>query len=513
MFSLKRWSFAQRMYLMSCVVSLALGALAVMVWVQLSSLSGAAKNIGLSHVAALDHVRTMELNLTRASLQLRHAMLARNEAERSAALVQISEHRAALDAARAAYQGLQGSARELNQQLDAFWSIAEANLSMVQAGDRDAAFAFLVEKTVPARNAVLDVMGHGVQYHRQALSESIERDLVRDADTIMWEIKGVVLLVALLMLSSVWILVRQLRGRVSVSQAVAEKVRDGELDQLVKDEGRDEFSPLLAALLAMQGRLAELVSDIRDNAESVATASAQISQGNSDLSVRTEKQASALQQTAASMEQINGTALSNADSAAQASRLAQQASGVAEQGRKVVDDVVTQMRAIEHASKQVEDIITVINGIAFQTNILALNAAVEAARAGEQGRGFAVVAGEVRTLAQRSAEAARQVRSLISQSVERVATGAGLVDQAGRTMQEVRTSVQRVSDIVSEIAAGSREQMSGVSQVSEAVSHMDQATQQNAALVEQSAAAAESLREQAAGLVRAMSIFRTSPRG
>jgi methyl-accepting chemotaxis protein len=245
----------------------------------------------------------------------------------------------------------------------------------------------------------------------------------------------------------------------------------------------------------------------------VATASAQIAQGNQDLSSRTEEQASALQQTAATMEQLGTTVRSNADSAKQANQLALGASAVAAQGGDVVGKVVTTMQGINDSSRKIGDIIGVIDGIAFQTNILALNAAVEAARAGEQGRGFAVVASEVRSLAQRSAEAAKEIKALIGRSVEQVEQGTALVDQAGKTMGEIVGSIQRVSDIVAEITAASAEQSDGVQQVGDAVSQMDQATQQNAALVEESAAAAESLKGQAQQLVQAVAVFKLSHEG
>ena len=261
----------------------------------------------------------------------------------------------------------------------------------------------------------------------------------------------------------------------------------------------------------MQSSLAQVVGHVRGSADGVATASSQIAQGNQDLSFRTEQQASSLQQTAASMEQLGSAVLQNADNASQANQLARNASAVAVQGGEVVGQVVTTMRSINESSKRIADIISVIDGIAFQTNILALNAAVEAARAGEQGRGFAVVATEVRSLAQRSASAAKEIKTLITASVERVEQGTFLVDQAGSTMAEIVSAITRVTDIVGEISASSSQQGNGVAQVGQAVNQMDQATQQNAALVEQSAAAAESLKLQAQQLVQAVAVFKLSP--
>jgi len=267
---------------------------------------------------------------------------------------------------------------------------------------------------------------------------------------------------------------------------------------------------LMAALARMRDSLVRVVSEVRANSENVATASAQIAQGNQDLSGRTEQQASALQQTAATMEEMGSTVRHNTDSAKQASQLAHGASAVAARGGDVVGQVVTTMQGINDSSRKIGDIITVIDSIAFQTNILALNAAVEAARAGEQGRGFAVVASEVRSLAQRSAEAAKEIKALIGRSVEQVEQGTTLVDQAGKTMDEIVSSIRRVTDIVAEISSASVEQSSGLDQVGEAISQMDRATQQNAALVEESAAAAESLRAQAQQLVQTVAVFKLS---
>ena len=270
---------------------------------------------------------------------------------------------------------------------------------------------------------------------------------------------------------------------------------------------------LMAELAAMRQALRTLVAQVRDSTVTITHASGEIAQGNNDLSARTEQQASALQETAASMEELSSTVQQNAANAQRASSLAVDAAQVAQQGGAVVGEVVTTMRGINDSSHRISDIIGVIDGIAFQTNILALNAAVEAARAGEQGRGFAVVAAEVRSLAQRSADAAKEIRGLIQASVQCVDEGSALVDRAGVTMEQVVASIGRVSAIVAEISAASSEQSAGVSQVGEAVMHMDQATQQNAALVEQSAAAADSLRIQAQGLLQAVAVFQLEHQG
>ncbi len=298
-----------------------------------------------------------------------------------------------------------------------------------------------------------------------------------------------------------------------LSQAIgaAQNIASGDLTVALQAEGKDETAQLLQALDAMRANLAKVVSNVRSGSESVATASAEIAQGNNDLSARTEQQASALEETAASMEELSSTVQQNADNSRQANQLANNASTVAMQGGDVVGQVVETMKGINESSRKIADIISVIDGIAFQTNILALNAAVEAARAGEQGRGFAVVASEVRSLAGRSAEAAKEIKSLINASVERVEQGTTLVDKAGATMAEVVSSIRRVTDIMGEISAASSEQSSGVSQVGEAVTQMDQATQQNAALVEQMAAAASSLKGQAQDLVQVVATFKLNP--
>lgn len=302
-------------------------------------------------------------------------------------------------------------------------------------------------------------------------------------------------------------LLRQLGGEPVAAAEVARAVARGDLSTPIPLKSGDSAS-LMAALKNMQASLGEVVASVRIAAQAVAEASAEIAQGNNDLSGRTEQQASSLQQTAASMEQLGSTVQQNAQSARQADQLARTASQVATKGGDVVGQVVGSMKDINDSSKRIAEITSVIDSIAFQTNILALNAAVEAARAGEQGRGFAVVASEVRNLAQRSAQAAREIKSLIAASVERVQRGTQQVDEAGSTMHEVVRSIQQVTQIMASISAASEQQSAGVREVGEAVNQMDQSTQQNASLVEQSAAAAESLKQQAQELVQAVAVFR-----
>ena len=304
-----------------------------------------------------------------------------------------------------------------------------------------------------------------------------------------------------------WSIARAIVGPLRGAVDLARRVADGDLAHAPRADGRDEVAQLVRALGHMVDKLRGVVAQVRGGVESVGTASSQIATGNADLSQRTEEQAANLQETAASMEQLTSTVRQNADNALAASHLASAATEVAARGGRVVGDVVTTMDAITTSSRRISDIIGVIDGIAFQTNILALNAAVEAARAGEQGRGFAVVASEVRTLAQRSGLAAREIKMLIAQNVEKIDSGAVLVAQAGETMGEIVDQVRRVHVLVSEISSATTEQSKGIEQVRDAVSQLDQVTQQNAALVEESAAAAESMKQQAAALAGTVAVF------
>ena len=307
-----------------------------------------------------------------------------------------------------------------------------------------------------------------------------------------------------------WAITRSITAPIRQAVEVAETVAAGDLTSRIEFQSKDETGQLLNALKAMNDSLISIVGQVRNSSDSIATGSSQIATGNADLSQRTEEQASNLQQTAASMEQLTQTVKQNADTARQATQLAGTASSAATQGGTVVAQVVATMGEISDSSRKISDIIGVIDGIAFQTNILALNAAVEAARAGEQGRGFAVVASEVRSLAQRSASAAKEIKTLIGASVEKVENGSKLVHEAGQSMGEIVTQVKRVNDLINEISASSVEQSTGIGQIGDAVSQLDQVTQQNAALVEESAAAAESLKHQAANLAQTVAVFKLS---
>jgi methyl-accepting chemotaxis protein len=377
----------------------------------------------------------------------------------------------------------------------------------LRAGKADEAMKLYEEKISAIAPRVQPVIDSLIALQTRIAKEEYEAGLARYHTTLRVSISAIV---AGVLFAGIFglTLIRGISHSLNQAMDATNAVAQGDLSQPIEVQGQDEVAQLLRSLASMQDKLIQVVSRVREGSESVSTASAEIAQGNHDLSARTEQQASALEETAASMEELSATVKQNADSARQANQLALSASTVAIRGGDVVAQVVHTMKDINDSSSKITDIISVIDGIAFQTNILALNAAVEAARAGEQGRGFAVVASEVRSLAGRSAEAAKEIKSLISASVERVAQGSALVDQAGATMTEVVSSIRRVTDLMGEISAASSEQSAGVSQVGEAVTQMDQVTQQNAALVEQMAAAASSLKSQAQELVGTVAVFK-----
>ena len=396
---------------------------------------------------------------------------------------------------------------KLSQARKAYLSTRDAVTQAKKAGDNDKARQTFDAEFTPAAAAFQEAIKNVVQDQRDKLDAAAQRvDATNHHAQWALVVFGVCALIVGGTLS-VWLqrsITRPLREAAHVAEAIARF----DLSSKITPQSDDETGQLLRALQSMQTSLTRLITSVQQSTDSIGTASSEIASGNMDLSSRTEQTASNLQQAAASMMQLTGTVRQTADSAATANQLATSAAAVAQRGGQVVSQVVATMDEISASSRRISDIIGTIDGIAFQTNILALNAAVEAARAGEQGRGFAVVAGEVRSLAQRSAEAAREIKGLIGASVERVESGSRLVQDAGSTMGEIVASVQRVTDIIGEITAATQEQREGIDQINVAVTHLDQMTQQNAALVEEAASAAESLKDQSVRLSGEVGVFR-----
>jgi methyl-accepting chemotaxis protein len=377
--------------------------------------------------------------------------------------------------------------------------------------DMAAATKILDEKFVPDANKYQDQLRDLVAMQRKQIDNDAAEIEQTSAMSVRLQLAFTVFLTLLVVFCG-FALKRSIVGPLSVAIDVARRVASGDLSAGIQATSKDEAGQMLESLRVMNNSLRGLVTDVMQGASAIASASGEIAHGNQELSSRTEQQASSLEETAASMEELTSTVKQNADNARQANQLAASASDIAAKGGTVVHQVVDTMAAINASSKKIVDIISVIDGIAFQTNILALNAAVEAARAGEQGRGFAVVAAEVRNLAQRSAAAAKEIKSLIDDSVDNVGKGSTLVAQAGSTMEGIVESIRRVTDIMGEITAATEEQSTGIEQINQAIGQMDEATQQNAALVEEAAAASEAMQKQAGDLANAVRVFKIDDR-
>ena len=500
---------------LAIVLGICIAALGTLQMQQMSAELDEVANSRMTKVAQFseikDNVNTIAISVRNIMIAPENAALLEAEQKKIGDMrLRNSELVAALDKTVAG-QGreqlklLQDKRQIYNQSIDRF-------IDFVKQGKVSDASAVLFGDVKIARETLYKVVGEANNYQQES-GKTLASTSSQNASFYAGLFIGLAAAMALVVGLLGWAITRSLNRSLGAEPAQVNaallRVAEGDLNTPIVLRSNDSTS-MMATVKGMQESLTRTISNVRSNAEGVASASAQIAQGNNDLSARTEQQASALEETAASMEELNATVKQNADNARIANQFAQTASTVASQGGNTVAQVVETMKGINDASRKIADIISVIDGIAFQTNILALNAAVEAARAGEQGRGFAVVASEVRSLAGRSAQAAKEIKNLIGASVERVEQGTALVDQAGVTMTEVVSSIRRVTDIMGEISAASREQSAGVSQVGEAIIQMDQVTQQNAALVEEMAAAAGSLNTQADDLVATVGVFKLS---
>jgi methyl-accepting chemotaxis protein len=481
--------------------------------VQLVKVSNSSSDIARNWMPATRHIGEVQTSLARFRISEATHILQEGEAEMKAADKALSTRRDTMGRQQAALAALVSDPEEkriyaaFQQDLDAYMAESAKLTALSHAGNKDEARAVfkgasnkIYRKINDEFEALAKHNDDGSSASEQAAEQvfNLSRKLI---------IGALVLLVGVGLLLALWV-ARMVAGPLNEAVSVAQRVAGGDLTADIEAGSRDEAGMVMRSLRDMNRSLAHVVGEVRGSTDAIATASAQIASGNMDLSARTEGQASSLEETASAMEELTAAVRQNAENARLADQLAQSASGVAADGGKVVGEVITTMEAISAASRKIVDIIGVIDGIAFQTNILALNAAVEAARAGEQGRGFAVVASEVRTLAQRSAVAAREIKQLIGNSVQQMNAGTVLVQQAGNTMEQVVASVRRVSDVVAEISASSVEQRSGIEEINRAIVQIDGTTQQNAAMVEQAAAAAAALQERAAQLAAVVARFR-----
>ncbi|QNB09495.1 HAMP domain-containing protein [Herbaspirillum frisingense] len=481
----------------------------------LNSISKASRLVVEDRYVKISLVMEIRENVNSAARNLRNALLARNPEEATRYLDRGAANSAKTTQALADVEKMVGTARgkELMKSIQdaraAYNTPRDKLRELIRQQKKEEATEVLFTEVIPAQDRYFDVLNEFVAFQKTLMDDSVveSQNTTSSAIALMLELSGVAIILCVI---AAWLVTRSITRPLNEAVNVASAVAQGDLTVQIADTSKDETGMLLASLKTMNQNLHRIVSEVRTGTDTINTASSEIATGNLDLSSRTEEQAGALEETASAMEELTSTVKQNADNARQANQLAATASEVAVQGGSVVGQVVQTMGEINDASRKIVDIISVIDGIAFQTNILALNAAVEAARAGEQGRGFAVVASEVRTLAQRSASAAKEIKALIDDSVARVDNGSQLVEQAGSTMSEVVASVRRVTDVVAEISAASHEQSDGIEQINHAIVQMDEVTQQNAALVEQAAAAAQSLQEQSVRLSETVGVFKLS---
>ncbi|WP_374583206.1 methyl-accepting chemotaxis protein [Pseudoduganella sp.] len=494
-------------------------AIAIQLAMSLTGISRLRHNAELTDRLISDRYQKVQLTnemrsySNRSAQALRNAMLAPDKISSDGFLASMAESEKTAAAAAAKLEPLlqmaEGKQLFADQRaaFEAFRAKRDAALALFREGDQDGAVQALFKQVVPLQNAYFGKLDAILTYQSKLMTDD-GAEAARSASNATMLMLGMLVLATIVSVAAGYLITRSVTGPLLQAVAVAETVAQGDLTADITVRRNDETGRMLNALKEMVTALTRTVGAVRTSTDTINTAASEIAAGNLDLSRRTEQQAASLEETASSMEELTSTVRQNADNARQANQLVVSAAGHANEGGKVVGEVVETMGGIKASSARMADIISTIDGIAFQTNILALNAAVEAARAGEQGRGFAVVASEVRNLAQRSAGAAKEIKALIDDSIQKVDAGGVLVDRAGATMQQIVTSVQQVADIMNEITSASQEQSSGIEQVNLAIVEMDNATQQNAALVEQAAAAARSMQEQSEHLVEAVAVFR-----
>ena len=516
--NIKNLGIGQRLGLGFGLIALMLAATAALTTVKVAHLSHAIELTANDRYPKTVLAHTIKDEVNEIARAARNALLMTDPGQIKGEIDEIMQsERAIAEATRkldASIKTEEGRKRfaALNELGPKFAESRDRFMKEIQRNEVDAARALLLGAMRPAQLAYLNAVDNVIAYQTTLMDDAGAEaiDSARRTRTLVITIASIALLASI---AIAWLITRSIVRPLSSAVEVARRVADGDLTSDIVVTSTDETGRLLAALRDMNDGLVRIVTRVRSGTEAIASATSQIATGNLDLSSRTEEQASSLEQTAAAMEQLTSAVKQNSENAKQANELAHSASGVAAEGGTVVGDVVATMNAINTSSRKIVDIISVIDGIAFQTNILALNAAVEAARAGEQGRGFAVVASEVRSLAQRSAAAAKEIKALIDDSVRAVGSGAALVERAGVTMSDVVDSVKRVNDVVSEISAAGHEQSTGIEEVNRAVTQMDEVTQQNAALVEEAAAAAAALQAQAGDLAALVSVFKLAEDG